>query len=345
MKYGWMSFVLSTLLAGAQAHATEQPQQHTLCIFDVVGSQGDSFNLMKSYQLEAMKAGVNFRMRAYKDEAKAIEAFRAGRCSVMGIADIRVREFNRFTGSISAIGAVPYYSDLKILMHSLADRRTASKLENERYQILGVVPLGGIYLFVNDRSIDTVEDLKGKRITVLHDHADATHMINYVGAIPVPADITTFSNLFKAGQADVSYAPAAAYEVLEMYHGMGDKGGIVRYPLGQFTLQLVARQGVFDNQFVIRSRRIMADLYDTAMNMTWRYEQAIPSDRWVDIPQDAIAGYQEMLRGVRVQMVNGEIDQQDGPNNVYHPDMLRLLRKIRCHTNPGALECTATDKE
>src|SRR5690606_13734526 len=125
------------------AHAANKAEAKTLCIFDVVGSQGDVFNLMKSYQLEAMKAGVLFHMRAFQDEIKAVEAFRKGQCDLAGISDISVREFNAFTGSVSAIGAVPHYGDLKILMYSLADRRMAAKLSNDSFQILGVAPLGG----------------------------------------------------------------------------------------------------------------------------------------------------------------------------------------------------------
>lgn len=342
MRFRWKLLMGFWCLLNLQWAQAATP--NTLCVFDVAGSVGEVFNLMKTYQLELMKAGTLLQMRAFPDEAEAVREFKNGQCKIAAIADISAREFNRFTGSISAIGAVPHYSDLKILMYSLADRRMSRHLKNDQYQILGVLPLGAVYLFVNDRAIDRVEDLAGKRISVLNGHYDAAYMVEYVNAVPVPATIATFANMFNKGQVDISYAPAAAYQYLEMDRGMGDKGGIVRYPLGQFTLQLVARADEFDEDFARLSRRIIANLYDTAMTLTARHEQAIPANRWVDIPPDSIAEYQEMLRSVRVQIINGELESQKLAN-VYHPDMLRLLRKIRCHTAIGSVECTSSDRE
>ncbi|MDX5299154.1 MAG: DUF6091 family protein [Gammaproteobacteria bacterium] len=339
---GWLAVVLAWALPSTASAADDT---RSLCIFDIIGSQGDAFALMKQYQVEALKAGVSFQLRAYQDEHRAVEDFRAGQCDVVGITDIPAREFNSFSGSISAIGAVPLYHDLKILMNSLADRRVASRMGNADYQVLGVVPLGGVYLFVNDRAINTVDALRNKRIAALQNHSDAVHMIEYVGARPVPAHVTTVAPLFKTGQVDIAYVPAAAYEVLEMHVGMGDKGGIVRYPLGQFTLQLITRTDTFDKAFVAQSRRIMAGLFDQAMASILRYERSVPEDRWIDLPREAIDGYQEMLRGLRVEIVSGSAASGQALSNVYHPDMLRLLRKIRCHTDPGAVECTAQDKE
>ena len=80
-----------------------------------------------------------------------------------------------------------------------------------------------------DLAINHVEALKGKRITVFEGHHDARHMVEFVGAEPVPAKISNFATLFNSGQADMSYAPAAAWEVLEMFRGGGRPGR--HYPI------------------------------------------------------------------------------------------------------------------
>lgn len=51
-----------------------------------------------------------------------------------------------------------------------------------------------------------------------------------------------------------------------------------------------------------KSRRIMSRLYPEAMRIVRQYERAIPDDRWVEISPDAVRGYQEMLRSVRIDM-------------------------------------------
>lgn len=333
----WRILLITFLFSGPAWAAPK-----TFCVWDVVGAAGDFFNLMKTYQLEALNAGQQIELKAYRDELRVVEDFRAGRCDMIAVTDLQARRFNRFTGSVSAIGAVPYYDDLKIVMHILASRRAVRRLDDGEFKIMGMVPQGGMYLFVKDRNITTVEDLRGLRFTVLPNHKDAEHMVKFVGGKVVPAEVTNFASLFNDGQADVSYAPAVAYEVLEMYKGMGPNGGIVRYPLGQFSMQLIARSDEFDDKFTMKSRQILADMYEASMKINFRYERTIPEERWIDIGNDAIAEYQEMLRGVRLDLAK-QPDHEVG--GVYHPAMMSMLRKVRCHTNPGAVECYSAERE
>lgn len=339
---GLSALLLILGLLGALVAQARTPER-TLCVFDVAGSQGEITAMMKNYALEALNAGVSLRLRAYPDEAEVIRLFKAGECQMAAISDIRAREFNPFAGSVSAIGAMADYGDLRILMAALADPRMARRLDGAEYQVLGVLPIGAVFLFVNDRRIDTADELAGKRVAVLDHHLDAAYMIRHVKAIPVTANLKSFSQLFNRGEVDVIYAPAAAYEYLELERGMGPRGGVIRYPVGQFTLQLIARASEFDDLFAQRSRRILADLYPRAMQTALRYEEVIPRTRWIDIPKSAIEGYQEMIRQVRLSIVNG--DAGDQLSSIYHPDMLRLMRKIRCHNDLGASECRAGARE
>ena len=194
---------------------------------------------------------------------------------------------------------------------------------------------------MNDRSIDTAGELAGKRMATLDYQKDAIHMVNFVKATVVPSDITNFAGKFNNGSVDAAYAPAFAYEALELYKGIGDKGGIVDYPLAQLTIQIVARDEVLDDDTAQKARDVAWGMYPQAMNLIQGQEEGIPDEQWIRIPEKDITGYQEMFRENRLEM-------RDGVNNapsVYHPKMMSLLSKIRCASNPGASERTAANRE
>lgn len=320
-------------------------ERQQFCVFDVAGANGFVYQLLRDYQRSAIGSGVSLTMQPYTDEDLAVRDFREGRCDLVAVTDMGVRHFNDFTGSISAIGAVPYYEDLRVLLHGLAGSRIARHLSQDGYEVLGVAPMGAAYLFVNDRDINHVAALTDKRITVFEGHHDARHMVEFVGAEPVAATISNFARLFNSGQADISYAPAAAWEVLEMFKGAGDRGGIIRYPVGQVTVQLVAREGAFSPEFVRESRKLMARLYPDAIRVIRQFEDRIPEERWVDIAPEDMREYQEMLRQVRIDLLSDKGQGTQLAAAVYHEDMMTILRKIRCYTNPGARECSDQNRE
>lgn len=316
-------------------------QTVSMCVFDVIGANGDVFNLVKDYALEMKAQGVDFELKPYTDEGVAVGDFNAGQCDAVAATDLRTRPFNRFTGSVSAVGALPTYDDLETLLATLAQPKAAPLMKENGYEVLGIVPAGAGYLFVNDRSIDTAGELAGKRMATLDYQKDAIHMVNYVKATVVPSDITNFAGKFNNGSVDTAYAPAFAYEALELYKGIGDNGGIVDYPLAQLTIQIIARDEVLDDDTAQAARAVAWDMFPQAMDLIRRQEQAIPEAQWIRIPDSDITGYQEMFRENRLEMRDG----MNGAPDVYSPKMLGLLSKIRCASNPGASECTAENRE
>ncbi|MBE0486785.1 putative solute-binding protein [Marinobacter sp.] len=313
----------------------------SVCVFDVIGANGDIFNVMKDYALEVRPLGVNLQLKPYTDEGVAVGDFNAGQCDAVAATDLRTRPFNKFTGSISAVGALPTYDNLETLLATLSQPRAANLMKSEGYEVLGIFPVGAGYLFVNDRSINTAGALAGKRMATLDYQKDAIHMVNYVKATVVPSDITNFAGKFNNGSVDTAYAPAFAYEALELYKGITPDGGVVEYPLAQLTVQLIARDGVLDGDTAQKAREAAWGMYPQVMNLISSQEAAIPDEKWIRIPQQDIIGYQEMFRENRLEM-------RDGVNNapsVYDPRMLKLMANIRCASNPGAAECTADDRE
>ncbi|MBL1272516.1 MAG: hypothetical protein COB25_008725 [Oceanospirillales bacterium] len=312
-----------------------------MCVFDVIGANGDMFNMVKDYALEMKSHGVDFDLKPYTDEGVAVGDFNAGQCDAVAATDLRTRPFNRFTGSVSAVGALPTYDDLETLLATLAQTKAAPLMKQDGYEVIGIVPIGAGYLFVNDRSIDTAGELAGKRMATLDYQKDAIHMVNFVKATVVPSDITNFAGKFNNGSVDTAYAPAFAYEALELYKGLGDKGGIVNYPLAQLTVQVIVRDDVLGDDTAQAARQVAWGMYPQAMNLINKQEEAIPEDKWIRISEKDIQGYQEMFRQNRIEMRDG----LKGAPDVYHPKMLGLLSKIRCASNPSASECTSENRE
>lgn len=317
----------------------------SLCVFDVIGANGDAYNLLKGYVLEMKGLGIDLSMRPYTDEGVALGDFLSGQCDILAATDLRTRRFNRFTGSISGVGAIPTYKELTTVLNTLAGEKAAGLMKSEGYEVLGIMPVGAGYLFVNDRSIDTAGELAGKRMATLEYQQDAIHMVNYVKATVVPSDITNFGGKFNNGMVDACYAPAFAYSALELYKGVGEKGGIIKYPLAQLTIQLIAKDELFDDATAQKSRDLIYGMLDKAMTLIEKNEAAIPADKWVTLNAKDIEGYQEMFRQNRLQLRDGKDSAGNKVAQVYDPKMMTLLRKVRCSTTPSAAECTTGDKE
>ncbi|MFE8072207.1 DUF6091 family protein [Marinobacteraceae bacterium S3BR75-40.1] len=340
MKARTLFLLLSVFLVSLQAQAAK-----TLCVFDVIGANGDAYKLMKRYALEAKALDIDFQLKPYTDEGVALGDFLSGQCDVLAATDLRIRRFNRFTGSVSAVGAIPTYDELRTVLMTLARPKAAKYMTEGDYEILGIVPLGAGYLFVDDRGINTAAKLAGKKMATLDYQKDAIHMVNYVNGTVVPSDITNFGGKFNNGMVDAAYAPAWAYEALELYKGIGEQGGVVDYPLAQLTMQLVAKDDLVGPEKAQKLREIAAGLFDQAMDVIKRHEKRIPEKDWIKIPQADIEDYQEMFRQNRLELRDGKDSDGNVVPQVYHPTMLTLLRKVRCQATPSAHECTAADRE
>ncbi|WP_297794459.1 putative solute-binding protein [uncultured Marinobacter sp.] len=313
----------------------------SVCVFDVIGANGDVYNLMKDFSLEAKSIGLDLKLKPYTDEGVAVGDFNAGQCDAVAATDLRTRPFNRFTGSISAVGALPTYDDLKTMLATLAQPKAAPLMKSGGFEVLGIFPIGAGYLFVDDRSINSAAALAGKRMATLDYQKDAIHMVNYVKATVVPSDITNFAGKFNNGSVDTAYAPAFAYEALELYKGLEPNGGIVDYALAQLTVQLIVHDEMVDDETAQKARSVAWSMFPQTMELIGGQESAIPEESWISISEKDIEGYQEMFRQNRIQMRDGT----NGAPTVYDPKTLALMARIRCSSNPTASECTAPDRE
>lgn len=321
--------------ARAAAAAESLAYKPVMCVFDVVGQNGPAFAFAKDYALNARKWGADIKLEAYTDERLAAEDFKTGKCDGMAVTALRARAFNKFVGSIDSIGAVPSYKHLKAIIDLLAAPQSAKYMHSGEYEVAGIIPLGAAYVFVNDRSINSVEKAAGKKIAVLDYDKSQARIVQQLGAQPVSSEIINFGTKFNNGQVDIINAPAVAYQPLELYKGLGKKGGIYRFPLVQLTADLVIRTDKFPPGFGQKCREFTASKFDVAVATVDKSEASIPAQYWLDIPQQDKDKYDVMMRQARIQLT------QEG---FYDPKMMSILKKIRCRLNPSLGECTSSEE-
>src|SRR5699024_3858041 len=117
------------------------------------------------------------------------------------------------------------------------------------------------------------------------------------------------------------YAPAFAYEALELYKGLGENGGILNYNLGILTFKINIHQDRFPEGFGQKSREwVFENMWDQGMRIIKQAEDRIPSKYWVDLNEQRTESYNDMFAQVR----NNLYEKGD----VYSPQMQEMLKKI-----------------
>lgn len=335
MQYKKMTAMMIglALMAMAPFASAAGLTQRSLCIFDVAGTSGDIYNMMRDYKAAALNWGVNFKLIAYSDEKVAAADFKSGKCDAVEMTGIRARAFNKYTGTLAAVGAIPNYKTLRKTLAVLASGapQINKHLVTGPNEVAGIIPMGAAYLFVHDRSVDTVSELAGKTISVMKYDPQEGKMASMVGMTPVPSDISNFAGRFNNGSVDTCFAPIAAYQALELYKGLQPNGGIVDYVLGQLVAEVMIKQDRFPEGFGLKSRQWMFGQFDRAMKVIMNARESVDPKWWIHISESDRVDYDHMMHKARVQMTK---------EGLYDADMINLLGKIRCSVDPTRSECS-----
>lgn len=318
-----------------------------VCVFDILGAGGDAFNLSKDWALASKGLGADLHLEAFTDEKIASENFKTGQCDALVATSFRTRPYNTIAGSIDALGAASVVKDGKVNMdltydvvqttiQTFASPKADKLMTQGSYQVAGIFPFGAAYLYVKDRSINSVEKLAGKKIASFDYDSAQKEMISKVGASPVSADISNFGAKFNNGSVDIVAAPAAAYKPLELYKGLGNSGAIVRFPVAVLTYQVVVNKDKFPEGYAQKSRAYWAKKFDAGMKIIKNAEKGIPAGAWMDIPAADSVKYTQLLRESRVALAKG---------GSYNFTTLKIMKKIRCAKNPADGECSQNTGE
>lgn len=329
---------LFTLVASAAvlsvAATAQANEKRTLCVWDIVGKSGDTYNIMKDYASAAVSQGYNLDIRTYTDENIAAEDLKAGQCDAAAITGLRGRQFNSFTGSLDSMGSIPNDRVLRAIIQVLSSNNPSikEKMRSGSYEVYGVAPMGAAYLFVKDNTMTTVGDLAGKSISVMEYDVAQAKMAASVGMSPVLSDITNFAGRFNNHSVDISFAPLLAYRALELYKGLEPSGGIVDFVLGQLTLQLVVRHDKFSDDFGDWSRKYFFEhITDRAFGLIENSKKDVDAKWWITISGEDYERYEEMLRDARISLTK---------EGVYNADLMQLLRNLRCRLEADRAECS-----
>lgn len=320
----------SLLALAMSLAAVSTAQAAKFCIYDPVGAQGSLYALAKDYALAAKGWGAKLELKAYTDERVAAEDFKAGQCDGVAITGLRGRAFHPYVGSIDSIGGVPSYKHLRTVIQVLASPQSEASMKRGPYEVVGIIPLGAAYVFVRDRSINSIEKAAGKKIAVLDFDKSQARLVQQLGAQPVSSDITNFTTKFNNGQVDIVAAPGIAYKPFEMYKGLGTAGAVYRFPLVQLTGNMIIRPEKFPAGFGQKSRQYILSQLDVADRTIKQAEADIPAKFWLDLTPADKEKYTIMMREARVQLTK---------EGFYDPKMMAMLKKVRCKIEPTAAEC------
>ncbi len=323
----------------------EKPLNLSVCFFDMQGKNGDFYSKAKDLALIARRWNVITDIKVFTDERVTAENFKAGQCDAAGISTMRARQFNLFMGSIEAVGGVTTYEQLRLLLRTLLDPKIVPLTITEPYQILGVLPVGGTYIHVRDRAINSIEKAAGKKIAVIDWDKSQAEIVNKIGAHPVPANLSNFANLFNNGQVDIIVAPALVFRPFELNRGLGETGGIYRLPLTQMTASFVINRDRLKKKLpdlddkLAAFRSIAEQFVDQILTQTYKSidaaEADIPSKYWLTVEPENEQKYWNMLRDARVLMTK---------QGYYDPKMIALLKRIRCKVDAERAECSQSEE-
>lgn len=326
-------FILSTLALCAFSSMVQAKQQ--VCVFDLLGKAGESYKFLEEWALVSKKWGAQVQLISFQDEDLADKAFQNDKCDAVYMTSMRARTYNKFAGSIDALGGVPSNKIAQKAVEYVLDprntKRMTTTLQGESYEVAGIGLIGSAYIFVKDRSLNTIEKAQGKKFAILHYDRAQRVMVERVGAVPVMSDISNFIKKFNTGEVDVVAAPAYAYKPLEIEKGLGSKGAMLNFPVVNVTADLIVRPERFPAQFGEQSRQWFLQKIPQSFAMVQRLEAAIPNKIKMQLSKEDKEKYQRLLRDGRIDLTK---------QGVYDPGMMRVLKKARCTVERTNFECS-----
>ena len=332
MKKTFLSLAALSAIGFAGA---AQAAKVDICVFDLLGKSGESFQMAQEWALAAKSWGAEVNLISRQDEAVADNDFKAGKCDGVFMTAMRARQYNKFAGSIDALGGAPSNEIAKRAIAFALDKRNESKmtssLSGKKYEVAGIAPLGSAFIFVRDKGINSIEKAAGKKFAVLgYDDAQKI-MVQRVGAQAVISDVSNFVAKFNNGQVDMVGAPAYAYKPLEIYKGLGSNGAMFNFPVLQVTADFIIRPDQFPAGFGQKSRDWFVKNLPKSFAMIGRSEAGIPAKYKMNLSADDKTKYQKLLREGRMDMT---------ARGIYDASMMSVLKKARCSVDKANFECS-----
>lgn len=324
-------FLLIALMLGFQSVQAKID----ICVFDLQGKAGESYKTVEEWALAAKAWKVDMNLIPYQDEAKAQNDFDAGKCDGVSMTSMRARKYNKFAGSIDALGAVPNNSiakkEITYVLDPINKNRLVTEMDGDKYEVAVIVQIGLAYVFVRDRNIDTIEKGKGKKFAYLHYDQAQKMIIERLQLVCVPSEISDFAKKFNQNQVDVIAAPAYAYKPLEIEKGISANGAMFNFPVVNLTGDIIIRPNKFPQGFGLKSRAWATQQLNKNFTNIARLESEIPTKYKRSLSADDKRRYQQMLRDGRIELTK---------LGVYDRTMMSVLKRARCTVERTNFECS-----
>lgn len=326
----YFSSILILFFALCQAGVAQTLEKRKVCTWDPVGMNGPVVNFFIDLVAIAIPWGLDLEFIAYEDETKVTQDLKNGICDIGIVTAILSRDFVQFAGTLDAIGGITSEEKLKKTLATITSPKATDLMSDGNYEVVASLPVGSMYAYVKDKSINNIDKFQGKRIGILNGDVQTRTFADLAGAIPVDSSLSTFADQFKNGFIDITFMPALAYETFELKKGLGDEGGILDIRLFYGMIQAISRKSQFSQEFGVNMRLYMYNKLQTAINMINKAERSIPKKYWIETSQETKDELENFYKNIRLTLkVN---DQFDGR-------ALSLLWKIRCQTSPEKEEC------
>lgn len=317
---------MTTMLAiSATSYASQK-----LCVFDPLGTQGDAYFFMKDYAIAAKQWGAEITLKAYTDDAKANDDFKLGKCDALATTGIRTRQFNNFSGSIDSAGGVPNDEVAKTVIALMANPKLANEMISQDTEVVGVSPLGMAYAIIDDRNINSMAKMNGKRFGILEYDTAQRLIVEKMGATPVPVTLSTMANQYNSGQLDIVDLPIYAYKALGFKNA-----SILNYPVAYLTTQITTHPAKFPEGYGQKSRTWTAGQLERQFKSINQLVKNVDSKVWVNTSPTDVIYANKLLRFARMSMAK---------EGAYSPRMMSILKKTRCVKDPTNFECTLHDE-
>ena len=251
------------------------------------------------------------------------------------MTSMRARSYNKFAGSVDAIGAVPSYAIAQKAISFALDKRNrhrlSSKIGNQSFEVAGISQIGLAYIYVKDKKLNTIEQIKGKKFAVLgYDEAQKI-VVKSLGGQAVLSDISDIAKKFNNGQADIMAAPAYAYKPLELDKGLGNDGAIITFPAVNMTMDLIIRPDKFSSNFGENSRAWFLSRLKSNFAVIQRIEADLPAKYKINLSNEDKTRYQQILREARMGLTK---------RGIYDATMMSVLKRARCTVERTNFECS-----
>lgn len=326
-----ISCLVVVLLTGLMQTVSAQ----TLCVFDVAGNAGQTMQLMRNYVLSARKWGVNLNLISYRDELQAVKAFNDGKCEGVIATGFATRQYNNYTGSLSAVGAIPSNALARTILSLLSSEKLSPDMLQNGYEASGVFPGGLVYFVVKNRQLNSLEKIQGKRMGILEVDPPQQRMVAQINAVPVYVTTANAGLLFQNNTVDILPLPVVAFDPLDVYRSMGRSGGIIRFPITFLTMNMIIKPEFFPKNYGAKSRVWFAKESNQLMSLLSKKETEVPEALWIDLSSQEKVNYLRLLRQMRLEFLK---------NGTFNPKMMGLLKRLRCQQDPRSFECPLKDE-